>query len=188
MSARIYKTLIVGARGVGKTALVRQYLYGSFSASYTATIGVDMNVYTLDFPDGRIIVTVLDLAGQQTFAALKNRFYWDVHHIIGVFDVNNLQSFRALPDWYNSLSEGLCIPGEIALTGCIVANKFDSTLNTKVDLEEAKLLAGFFSWDYYETSAKTSMNVSELFVHAAISCRMQRPRTTYIESMDLVST
>ncbi|MBD3405732.1 MAG: GTP-binding protein [Candidatus Lokiarchaeota archaeon] len=182
---RVYRTLIVGPRNVGKTSLVKRYLYDSFEESYTATVGVDMSVYDLQFPDGRVVVTVLDLAGAQTFQSLKNRFYWDTHHIIAVYDITDKSTFETIPNWYNTISEGLCIPGSLALSGCLVANKVDSRMDNQVDPMEAKLLASLLSWEYYETSAKSGKNVSELFVHAAISCRTNPPRSTYIDTMEM---
>ncbi|TXT54230.1 MAG: GTPase KRas protein [Candidatus Thorarchaeota archaeon] len=184
---RVYRTLIIGPRNVGKTSLVKRYLYDSFDESYTATVGVDMSVYDLEFPDGRVVVTVLDLAGAQTFQSLKNRFYWDTHHVIAVYDVADRKTFETIPDWYNSISEGLCIPGSLALSGCLVANKIDTDKEIEIDPIEAQLLASLLNWEYYETSAKTGRNVSELFVHAAISCRTNPLRQSHLDNLQLLS-
>ena len=50
----LFKLILVGDQGVGKTSLVRRYTSGKFQQEYKSTIGVDFTVKTLHM-DGRII-------------------------------------------------------------------------------------------------------------------------------------
>ena len=43
----MYKTLIVGNSGVGKTAFLVRYCDDSFSPSFVSTVGIDFKVKTL---------------------------------------------------------------------------------------------------------------------------------------------
>ena len=171
LTAEVYKTLIVGPRNVGKSSLVRRYLLGRFETTYTATVGADLSVATFDFPEGTIVLSVVDLGGQQTFAALRNRFYQGAHHVILVYDKTDRSTFEAIPKWYETLTEGIRMPSYIFLAGSLVANKVDLTEDAEVTEEEGRQLAHLLSMKYFEASAKTGVNVAEIFIHAASSCR-----------------
>ena len=125
----------------------------------------------VDFPDGRVVMSIVDLGGQESFTSLRNRFYQGSHHVILVYDVTNRESFDAIPKWYESLSAGVCLPNEVALGGTLVGNKIDNRDNITVSTEEGKGLADLLSLAFFETSAATGDSVAELFIHAASSCR-----------------
>jgi len=171
LTAEVYKTLIVGPRNVGKSSLVRRYLLGRFETTYTATVGADLSVATFDFPEGTIVLSVVDLGGQQTFAALRNRFYQGAHHVILVYDKTDRSTFEDIPKWYETLTDGIRMPSYIFLAGSLVANKVDMTDAAEVTEEEGRQLADLLSMKYFEASAKTGTNVAEIFIHAASSCR-----------------
>jgi small GTP-binding protein len=172
LSTEVYKIIVAGPRNVGKTSLLRKYLSGKFDPDYTATVGVDMNVASLDFPDGRVVLDVVDLAGQQSFVSLRNRFYQGAHHLILVYDMTDRPTFEEVPKWYQAITQGACPSGGILLTGSLVANKADIIKKLTVKTQEGQDLAKLMSMEYFEASAKTGQNVSEIFLHAAISCRM----------------
>ena len=171
LSAMVFKTLIIGPGGVGKSSLVRRYLSDTFQPDYTATVGVDMKPSMVDFPDGRVVMSIVDLGGQESFTSLRSRFYQGSHHVIFVYDVTNRESFDAIPKWYESFSSGVCLPDEIAFGGTLVGNKIDDTEKIVVLTEEGKGLADLFSLAFFETSAATGESVAELFIHAASACR-----------------
>ncbi len=173
LTAEVYKTLIVGPRNVGKSSLVRRYLLGRFETTYTATVGADLSVATFDFPEGTIVLSVVDLGGQQTFAALRNRFYQGAHHVILVYDKTDRSTFEDIPKWYETLTDGIRMPSYIFLAGSLVANKVDLTDAVEVTEEEGRQLADLLSMKYFEASAKTGINVAEIFLHAASSCRIR---------------
>lgn len=157
---------------MGKTSLFRRYLSGKFEPHYTATVGVAMNVATLEFPDGRVVLDVVDLAGQQSFVSLRNRFYQGAHHLILVYDMTERSTFEEVSKWYDAITQGACPSGGMHLTGSLVGNKADITQKLTVTTQEGQDLAKLLSLEYFEASAKTGQNVSEIFVHAAVSCRV----------------
>ena len=170
MSAEIYKCLVVGPRNVGKSSIIRRYLEDAFQETYTATIGVGMNVAQLDFPSGKVVLSVVDLGGQQSFAALRNRFYQGAHFVMVVYDVTDQATFDAIPKWVESLNQTVCTMGN-SLVGALIANKVDREQDRVILETDGSQLAGVLSLDYFETSAKTGQNVSELFIHAASRSR-----------------
>ena len=177
VAAELYKTIIVGAPSVGKTSLVRRYQTGEFVESRTATIAVDMSAIPFDFPEGKVVLTIIDVGGQETFAALRNRFYVGSHHVIFVYDMTNKETFKRITPLYEALTEKICIQGDSHLAGSLVANKSDLKKEAVIDEKEGRMLANLLHIEYFETSALTGDNVSEMFHWAAAESRRIHHRT-----------
>ncbi len=167
MAAELYKAIIVGAPSVGKSSLVRRYQTGEFREAHTATIAADLSAITFDFPSGKVVLTIVDVGGQETFAALRNRFYIGAHHLLFVYDMTNKETFKRITPLYEALTEKICIQGEMHLAGSLVANKSDLTSEAVIDGKEGRMLANLLHLEYFETSARTGDNVSEMFLYAA---------------------
>ena len=54
----LFKLLLIGDSGVGKTSLMLSYTEGVFSSSYISTIGIDFKVRTLDIDGSTVKVQV----------------------------------------------------------------------------------------------------------------------------------
>ncbi|MFW9805570.1 MAG: Rab family GTPase [Candidatus Thorarchaeota archaeon] len=174
MSVELFKTIIVGPPNVGKSSLVRRYQNDEFRETHTATIAVELSVATFDFPEGRVVLTIADIGGQESFAGLRNQIYSGAHHIIMVYDVTNQATFKRITDLYNALTEKICIQREVFLGGSLVANKSDMMDMAQVSTQDGQLLADLLTLKFFETSAKTGRNVSELFHYAASESRRLR--------------
>lgn len=173
MSAEVFKTLIAGPPNSGKTSLIKAYLGGEFETTYSATIGVMMNVAQLQLPDGKVVLSLVDLGGQQSFRGLGGRFYKGAHHLILVYDVTNRGSLREVAEWYTNLTEGICMPSENPFGGSLVGNKIDLEDKIAITPEEGKQMADLLSLDFFLTSAKTGEGVAEIFINAGSNSRMR---------------
>jgi small GTP-binding protein len=131
-----------------------------------------MDATPLDFPGAKVILTVVDIGGQETFSALRGRFFAGAHHMILVFDKTNRSTFEEIPEWYDTLSEQFGVAGNKFLNGSLVGNKADIEDKQEVTTLEAERLAKVLTLEYFDTSAKTGLNVAELFLHAAESSRL----------------
>ncbi len=172
LSTEVYKAIVIGPRNVGKSSLVRRYLDDIFLEKYTATVGVDLRAANMDFPDGTVTLTIVDLGGQESFDLLRSRFYQGAHYVMLVYDITERETFDQIIDWYENLSLSFCENEGNMLNGALVANKCDLIGNHEVEVSEGKQLAQVLCLDFYKTSAKTGENVGELFVNAAIKSRM----------------
>ncbi|MFX0045250.1 MAG: Rab family GTPase [Candidatus Hermodarchaeota archaeon] len=171
LAAEVYKAIVLGPPNVGKSSLIRRHQVGEFSETYTATIGVDMKVTTFNFPDASVVLTVVDIGGQETFSGLRSRFFAGAHHVILVFDKTDRSTFDVIPEWHESLTRNVNIPDHLFPRGSLVGNKADLEDRIQVTTEEAKRLADILTLEYFDASAKTGLNVAEIFMHAASESR-----------------
>lgn len=174
VSIELYKAIIVGPPNVGKSSLVRRYQSDEFREAHTATIGADLSAATFEFPEGRVVLTIADIGGQESFAGLRNQFYQGTHHLIMVYDITKLSTFERITELHEALTEKICIQRDDFLGGSLVANKADMTDAAQVSFQDGQLLADLLTLKFFETSAKTGMNVSELFHYAASESRRLR--------------
>jgi Ras-related protein Rab-1A len=50
----MFKLVIIGEAGVGKSALLTRYVDDSFTMSYIVTVGVDFRIKTMDVLDKKV--------------------------------------------------------------------------------------------------------------------------------------
>lgn len=61
----LYKILVIGELGSGKTSLIKRYVHQFFSQHYRATIGVDFALKVINYDANTIIrLQLWDIAGQ----------------------------------------------------------------------------------------------------------------------------
>jgi len=97
----VFKILLIGDAGVGKSSILLQFTDGYFNENLQSTIGVDFKVKVMDAasPDGkskRVKVTIWDTAGQERFRTLTSSYYRGAQGIILVYDVARKETFDSL--------------------------------------------------------------------------------------------
>ncbi|XP_019849877.1 PREDICTED: ras-related protein Rab-32-like isoform X1 [Amphimedon queenslandica] len=87
----LYKVLVVGNFGVGKTSVIRRYTSGIFSPHYKLTIGVDFALKTLIWDEHtKINMQLWDIAGHERFGHMTRVYYKYAIAAIIVFDLTRL--------------------------------------------------------------------------------------------------
>jgi len=156
----LYKILVVGDLGCGKTAIIQRYVNQTFSTKYRATIGVDfaLKVINMD-PTTNVRLQLWDIAGQERFGHMTRVYYKEAVGAVVVYDMTRTNTFEAVKKWKQDLDENLSV--ERPLPVILLANKCDlaepGRSNTTLDtfIKEH----GFISW--FETSAKEDINITK---------------------------
>ncbi|MFX0021666.1 MAG: GTP-binding protein [Candidatus Hermodarchaeota archaeon] len=159
----LFKSIVVGDGGVGKTALTLRFSKGFFTEDYKMTIGVDFHVKTIaiDSVEGpiRAKLQIWDTGGQERFSSIRPMYYRGSLGALLIFDLTNSASFEHLPQWIEEVRAN--VKTEIPLL--LVGNKSDLVEQRAVSLEEINTFTNNFNLYYMETSAKTGEGVGDCF-------------------------
>ncbi|GMT19567.1 hypothetical protein PFISCL1PPCAC_10864, partial [Pristionchus fissidentatus] len=160
----LFKVVLVGNAGVGKTCLVRKFTQGIFPPGQSATIGVDFMIKTVNVDDDKIKLQIWDTAGQERFRSITQSYYRSAHAIVLVYDVACQPSFDCLPEW---LSEIETYANRRVLK-ILVGNKVDKDDEREIPERIGREFSEMNSFDYFlETSALDATNVDALFEQVA---------------------
>jgi len=165
---QLYKVLILGDSGVGKTSLANQYVKGQFSSQFRATIGADFMTKEVQLEDRRVTLQIWDTAGQERFQSLGSAFYRGSDCCVLVYDITNSASFESLENWRNGfLQEGSPKDPE-TFPFILLGNKADRSNERKVPQSKAEeCCKAHGNIQYFETSAANNSNVEEAFRNIA---------------------
>ena len=85
------KMLVLGDGAVGKTSLIRRYVYDRFEDKYIATIGTKTSAKTLKIPTDQDPITlklqIWDILGQKGYRKLHNSSFRGTHGVFMVADI-----------------------------------------------------------------------------------------------------
>lgn len=112
----IYKVIIVGDGGIGKTCLTRRFTTGKFSASYTMTVGLQISAKTLISNSNRIKLVIWDTAGQEHFDSIRPKYYSGASGALIGFNLNDKNSLESVPKWVDE-TLNVCPKLPLVLTG-----------------------------------------------------------------------
>merc|ERR1712130_352374 len=160
----LFKLLLIGDSGVGKSCLLLRFADHTYTESYISTIGVDFKIRTITTRDEKTIkLQIWDTAGQERFRTITSSYYRGAHGIIVVYDVTDQESFNNVKQWLNEIERYACEK----VNKLLVGNKCDLTNKKVVDFEVAKAFADKLDIPFLETSAKAATNVEKAFLAMA---------------------
>ncbi len=159
----IKKICLLGDMSVGKTSLIKRYVFDTFSDEYITTIGTKTTKKVLDVnylgKPTELTLMIWDILGQHEYRNLQKRSFVGTKGVIMVVD-------RTRPDTLNSITDYWApelrkVAGEVP--SVIVGNKSDLVDDLKVNPEQLKEVAEVFNTRAFLTSAKTGQNVETVF-------------------------
>merc|ERR1711934_251512 len=159
----LFKLLLIGDSGVGKSCLLLRFADDTYTESYISTIGVDFKIRTIEIGGKSIKLQIWDTAGQERFRTITSSYYRGAHGIIVVYDVTDQASFGNVKQWLQEIDRYACEN----VNKLLVGNKCDLTTKKVVDYNTAKEFADGLGIPFLETSAKSSTNVEDAFVTMA---------------------
>jgi Ras-related protein Rab-1A len=172
----LFKLLLIGDSGVGKSCLLLRFADDTYTESYISTIGVDFKIRTIELEGKTVKLQIWDTAGQERFRTITSSYYRGAHGIIVVYDVTDNDTFTNVKQWLQEIdryaSEGV--------NKLLVGNKSDLTSKKVVEYTVAKEFAEQLNIPFLETSAKNATNVEQAFLTMAkqIKDRMASTPTT----------
>jgi len=161
-----WRVAVLGDGGVVKTALAVQFTLNYFVETYDPTIE-DAYRKQLLVDERMCFVEVIDTAGQEEYATLRDQWVREGQGFILVYSIASRSTFERLEIFRQSMLRVKRTRPIFMLVG----NKSDKINEREVSQEEGYRLAQHFGCDFMETSAKTSQNVDNLFTQLVRSLR-----------------
>lgn len=173
MDTKVYKVIMVGSGGVGKSALTLQFMYDEFVEDYEPT-KADSYRKKLLLDGQEIHIDILDTAGQEDYAAIRDNYFRSGEGFLCVFSISEPESLQAAHELREQIlrvkNENKQVPF------LLVGNKADLAESGRREVapEEACALADSWHVPYVETSAKTRHNVDSVFFDLLREIRLRR--------------
>ena len=164
----VYKIVLVGNSGVGKTCIVRKATTGLFDSESETTLGASYTGKTVQVGEEEIKLQIWDTAGQEKYRSMAPMYYREAHLALIIYSVIDEDSFQSIDFWIKSLQEH----GDSNMHFFIVANKIDIP-NRIISTEDGKEKASIFGAKYCEVSALTGAGINDLFDDISDFCISQ---------------
>lgn len=169
-----FKLVLLGESAVGKSSLVLRFVKGQFHEYQESTIGAAFLTQTLCLDDAVIKFEIWDTAGQERYHSLAPMYYRGAQAAIVMYDITNKESFGRAQSWIAELQKQASPNIVIALAG----NKTDLDNIRAVQFEEGRSFAEENNLLFMETSAKSAMNVAEIFTAIAKKLPKNEPASS----------
>ncbi|ETN85986.1 Ras family protein [Necator americanus] len=154
----LYKVILIGDSGVGKSNLLSRFARNTFSLESKSTIGVEFSTRIITVDGKRIMAQIWDTAGQERFKTVTTAYYRGAQGALIVYDITKPGSFASCRQWLHDLREQ-----SENVSVLLVGNKSDLRNMREVSAQSAKGFADEHQLTYIETSALDSSNVEKAF-------------------------
>ena len=160
----IFKVIVIGSSGVGKTCLTIRALKGEFNALVNPTIGFEFLTMKLKYNNKIIALQIWDRCGQEVYQSVVSHFYKKASMAILVYSIADKKTFTDLNKWLDEIKNNADSDIKLALVG----NKLDLQDNREVTKEEALEFKNNKNLDLiFESSAKHGDNSKDIFFETA---------------------
>lgn len=161
----LFKIVVIGDCGTGKTCLVQRFKNGSFIEKHANTIGVDFSFKNVVVDGKRVKLQIWDTAGQERFGTITKSYYRSANGVIIVYDITKRSSFLSVAKWLEEIRK--YSGSGIVIT--LVGNKADDETMREVEFKEAEVMCNYVPEVLFvlESSAKSNTNVEEAFFYLA---------------------
>lgn len=157
-----FKVLILGDSGVGKTSILRRFIYDDYSDT-SSSVGVDFLSKPLTIEDVNVNLQIWDTAGQERFRTITSSYYRGAKIILIVYDISNRTSYHNIQAWLSDTYKYTSYDIKLLLVG----HKYDLSSLRAVSEMEGRTFAEKINADFFECSAKTAHNILNIFIQAA---------------------
>lgn len=175
---RQFKLVLLGESSVGKSSLVLRFGKDLFHEYQESTIGAAFLTQKINLGDEVIKFELWDTAGQERYQSLAPMYYRKAQAAIIAFDITDYSTFKKAKDWVLELK--MHAPSDIVIA--LAGNKLDLSAMRRVETKESQVYAHENGLLFMETSAKTNVNVTEIF--KAIAEKLYKDNTKSLPKQD----
>ena len=155
----IFKIVIIGDSGVGKTNLLSQYIRQEFNIDSRATVGVEFGSKVIEINKTKVKAQIWDTAGQERYRSITTSYYKGAKGAFIVYDVTKIATFESVDRWLNEIKSA----SDQKISIVMVGNKIDLKDIREVTTVEGETKAMNLGIGFIETSAKDYKSVDSAF-------------------------
>jgi len=159
----LLKYIIIGDSAVGKSNILTQYVYEKFSEEFQSTLGVEFAAKNAVIDNKIYRIQIWDTAGAESFRSITRAYYKNSVCAFIVYDITKRETFENVQVWLDDI-KNQC-PQTVLLV--LVGNKLDLENERQISYEEGESFAQKNNMYFFETSAKTGINIENLFLKSA---------------------
>ena len=170
----LFKLILIGDAGIGKSCLLHQFLEGRFFPECAHTIGVEFGSRIISLNGKRIKLQIWDTAGQERYRSVTRSYYRGAMGALVLYDVTNRESYDHIPNWIEE-ARSLAARDVVVM---LIGNKVDladaQEGARQVPFLESSGLAQEHHTMLLESSARTGASVEEIFMTVSKSILNKR--------------
>jgi Ras-related protein Rab-11A len=137
----IFKVVLIGDSGVGKSNILLRYLKNEFNFECKATVGVEFGSQKFEVEGYKVKAQIWDTAGQERYKSITNAYYKGAKGALLVYDISRRETFDSVDRWIPDLKSN----GDENVTIILVGNKCDLEEKRQVSKEDAEIKAKLYS-------------------------------------------
>lgn len=166
----VKKVCMLGEPAVGKTSLIRRFVYDVFDDKYIETIGAKVTKKTMRIkylPTGQTFqlrMMIWDIAGHGALDFVKPSYYRDAEGALIVCDLTRKLTLNKVPAWVDSL---FSVTQRVPLI--ILGNKADLTNEHQFGPKDLTEMTAKFEAPFLLSSAKDGRHVEDAFKAMGLS-------------------
>ena len=155
----LYKIIIIGDTGVGKSNILSRYLKDEFREDSKSTVGVELGTKFLKIKDMGAKLQIWDTAGQERYKSITSSYYKGSHGCFIVYDITNEKTFENVDNWFKQAQKEASKEVSIILVG----NKCDLENERKISKEKGEEKAKTLNCPFFEISALSKIKIEDIF-------------------------
>jgi len=155
----IYKVILIGDSGVGKTNLLSRFTKNEFNLNTKTTVGVEFGAKKFVIDNSKVKAQIWDTAGQERYKSITSCYYKGAKGAIVVYDVTRKETFVNIDKWLLEFKKN----ADSDACYIILGNKCDLEETRQVLTEEGLSKSETYSIPFMETSAAEKINVEKAF-------------------------
>ena len=175
-SDKVINIITLGESGVGKTSIMKRFVYGTFEEDTLSTIGLNFGFKDIILSDNKKIkLKLVDTAGQERYRSLNKSYFKNGDAVLYVFSFDKKGSFDKIKEWKQMFSENQReegIPSFLIRNKCDLdeGNGQDSDKAHEIDFEKIdddeinKFVKENKFSKYIISSAKDDTNINNIFL------------------------
>jgi len=124
----LYKIVLIGDSGVGKSNIFSRFVTGTFSLECRTTIGVEFSSKLVNVGNVRVMAQIWDTAGQEKYRSITKAYYKGAAGAIVIYDITNSDSFHSIEKWVKELRDH----ADTNVIMMLIGNKLDLEIKRTV--------------------------------------------------------